>query len=451
MIPRYTRPEMARIWSDENRFRTWLAVEVAATETLAAAGIVPKEAAKAIHARAGFNVDRIFQIEAEVKHDVIAFTTAVAEIVGPHARWFHYGLTSNDVVDTAQALLIQQASSLIAGDLERLAEVFERRAWEFKDTPMIGRTHGIHAEPITFGFKIANWYSETQRNIARFEAATEDLRVGKFSGAVGTFAHLTPELEEKMCARLGLKAAAVSSQVIQRDRHAHYLATLATIASTLDKIATEIRHLQRTEVREAEEYFSEKQKGSSAMPHKRNPVTCEQISGLARVVRSNAQAGFENVALWHERDISHSSVERIIIPDSTTLADYLLNKTATLIETMFVYPERMLANLESTRGLVFSGQLLLDLVESGVAREDAYRLVQSHAMRAWKENLDFRELILNDPEISGRVPRAKIERAFDLKRQLKNIDKIFARVFPSKTTVKKDAPSSKKKTGKRKK
>ena len=451
MIPRYTRPEMARIWSDENRFRTWLAVEVAATETLAAAGIVPKDAAKAIHARAGFNVDRIFEIEAEVKHDVIAFTTAVAEIVGPHARWFHYGLTSNDVVDTAQALLIQQASSLIAGDLERLAEVLERRAWEFKDTPMIGRTHGIHAEPITFGFKIANWYSETERNIARFQSAAEDLRVGKFSGAVGTFAHLTPELEEKMCARLGLKAAAVSSQVIQRDRHAQYLATLATIASTLDKIATEIRHLQRTEVREAEEYFSEKQKGSSAMPHKRNPVTCEQISGLSRVVRSNAQAGFENVALWHERDISHSSAERIIIPDSTTLADYLLNKTANLIETMFVYPERMLANLESTRGLVFSGPLLLDLVESGVSREDAYRLVQSHAMRAWKENLDFHELIVNDPEIRGRVPKAKIERAFDLKRQLKNIDKIFARVFPNKTAVRKSSASSKKKAAKRKK
>ena len=451
MIPRYTRPEMARIWSDENRFRTWLAVEVAATETLAAAGIVPKEAAKAIRARAGFNVDRISQIEAEVKHDVIAFTTAVAEIVGPHARWFHYGLTSNDVVDTAQALLIQQASSLIAGDLERLAEVLERRAFEFKDTPMIGRTHGIHAEPITFGFKIANWYSETQRNIARFGAAAEDLRVGKFSGAVGTFAHLTPELEEKMCARLGLKAAAVSSQVIQRDRHAHYLATLATFASTLDKIATEIRHLQRTEVREVEEYFSEKQKGSSAMPHKRNPVTCEQISGLARVVRSNAQAGFENVALWHERDISHSSAERIIIPDSTTLADYLLNKTANLIETMFVYPERMMANLESTRGLVFSGQLLLDLVESGVSREDAYRLVQSHAMRAWKENLDFHELILNDAEIRGRVPQAKIERAFDLSRQLKNIDKIFARVFPNKAAVKKDTAPSKKKVTKRKK
>jgi adenylosuccinate lyase len=451
VIPRYTRPEMARIWSDENRFRTWLAVEVAATETLAAAGIVPKEAAKAIHARADFNVARIFEIEAEVKHDVIAFTTAVAEIVGPHARWFHYGLTSNDVVDTAQALLIQQASALIASDLVRLAEVLERRAWEFKDTPMIGRTHGIHAEPITFGFKIANWYSETQRNIVRFKAATEDLRVGKFSGAVGTFAHLTPELEEQMCARLGLKAAAVSSQVIQRDRHAFYLATLATIASTLDKVATEIRHLQRTEVREAEEFFSEKQKGSSAMPHKRNPITSEQISGLARVVRSNAQAGFENVALWHERDISHSSAERIIIPDSTTLADYLLNKTATLIETMIVYPARMTANLDSTRGLVFSGQLLLDLVESGISREDAYRLVQSHAMRAWKEDLNFHDLILNDSEISGRVPRAKIEGAFDLKRQLKNIDKIFSRVFSNKDVVKKNSAPSKKQVVKRKK
>ena len=444
MIPRYTRPEMARIWSDENRFRTWLAVEVAATETLAEAGIVPKDAAKAIRERADFNVERIFQIEAEVKHDVIAFTTAVAEIVGPHARWFHYGLTSNDVVDTAQALLIQQASSQIAGDLERLADVLEHRAWEFKDTPMIGRTHGIHAEPITFGFKIANWYSETQRNITRFKAAAEDLRVGKFSGAVGTFAHLSPELEERICARLGLKAAAISSQVIQRDRHAHYLATIAVIASTLDKIATEVRHLQRTEVREAEEFFSEKQKGSSAMPHKRNPVTCEQISGLARVVRSNAQAGFENVPLWHERDISHSSVERIIIPDSTTLADYLLSKTANLIETMFVYPKRMLANLNSTRGLVFSGQLLLDLVEAGVSREDAYRLVQSHAMRAWKEDLDFHDLVVNDPEITSRVSRAKIERAFDLKRQLRNIDKIFARVFPDRATKTRTESSGKK-------
>jgi len=432
LIPRYTRPEMGRIWSDENRFRNWLKVEVAATETLAAAGMVPKAAAKAIRERADFRVARIFEIEAEVRHDVIAFTTAVAEIVGPQARWFHYGLTSNDVVDTAQALLIQEASKVITQDLEALAAALERRAWEFKDTPMVGRTHGIHAEPITFGFKLANWYSETMRNIARFAAATEDMRVGKFSGAVGIFAHLTPELEEKICARLGLKAAAISSQVIQRDRHANYLATLAVIASTLDKIATEIRHLQRTEVREAEEFFGEKQKGSSAMPHKRNPITLEQISGLARVVRSNAQAGFENIPLWHERDISHSSVERVILPDSTTLTDYLLNKTTNLIETMFVYPQRMLANLESTRGLIFSGQLLLDLVEHGVSREDAYRLVQGHAMRSWKEGLDFRHEILSDKEITSRVPRKQIEYAFDLRRQLKNVDKIFARVFDDK-------------------
>lgn len=430
MIPRYTRPEMGRIWSDENRFRTWLRVEVAATETLAEAGLVPKAAARAIRKRADFDLKRIQEIEAEVRHDVIAFTTAVAEIVGPEARWFHFGLTSNDVVDTAQGLLIMQASEIIAGDLQTLSDTLKRRAWEFKNTPMIGRTHGIHAEPITFGFKLANWYSEVQRDIARFDCAADDMRVGKFSGAVGTFAHLSPDLEEKICARLGLRAAAISSQVIQRDRHAAYLATLAVIACTLDKIATEIRHLQRTEVREVEEYFSEKQKGSSAMPHKRNPVTGEQISGLARVVRSNAQAGFENVALWHERDISHSSVERIILPDSTTLVDYMLNQTTNLIETMFIYPDRMLANLETTGGLVFSGQLLLDLVEHGVSREDAYRMVQRHAMLAWKEGLNFRALVLNDPEITRRVPHKQIEAAFDLKRQLRNVDKIFARVFP---------------------
>ena len=447
MISRYTRPEMGRIWSEDNRFRTWLTVEVAATETLAEAGLVPKDAAKAIRERAGFKLERIQEIEAEIRHDVIAFTTAVAEIVGPQARWFHYGLTSNDVVDTAQALLIQQASAIIAEDLERLAEVLKRRAWEFKDTPQIGRTHGVHAEPITFGFKLANWYSETQRNIERFRAAAEGMRVGKFSGAVGTFAHLSPELEEKICARLGLKAADISSQIIQRDRHAHYLATLAVIASTLDKIATEIRHLQRTEVREAEEFFSEKQKGSSAMPHKRNPVTCEQISGLARVVRSNAQAAFENVPLWHERDISHSSVERVILPDSTTLVDYLLQKTTHLIDTMFAYPKRMLANLESTRGLVFSGQLLLDLVEHGVSREDAYRLVQGHAMRAWKEDLDFDQLVLDDKNITSRVPAKQIEHAFDLKRQLRNIDKIFARVFRTTSSIEKRSASAQKKKG----
>jgi adenylosuccinate lyase len=420
---------MGRIWNEENRFRAWLKVEIAASETLAEAGVVPRQAAKAIRELADFRLERIREIEAEVRHDVIAFTTAVAEFVGPESRWFHYGLTSNDVVDTAQALLIKEASAIIVADLRELAAVLERRAWEFKDTPMIGRTHGVHAEPITFGFKLANWYSETQRNIERFERAAEEMRVGKFSGAVGTFAHLSPDLEEKMCARLGIRAAAISSQVIQRDRHANYLATLAVIACTLDKIATEIRHLQRTEVREVEEFFSEKQKGSSAMPHKRNPVTCEQISGLARVVRSNAQAGFENVALWHERDISHSSVERVILPDSTTLVDYTLSKTTNLLNTMFVYPERMKANLESTGGLVFSGQLLLELVEHGISREDAYRLVQGHAMRAWKEGLNFRELISNDPHITHQVPERVIQRAFDLKRQLRNIDAIFGRVF----------------------
>jgi adenylosuccinate lyase len=429
LIARYTRPEMGRIWSDENKFRTWLEVEIAATETLAEAGLVPQSAAKAIREKGDIDVARINQIEAEVKHDVIAFTTAVAEKVGPESRWLHYGLTSNDVVDTAQALLVKQASVIIREDLAKLSDVLKRRAWEFKDTPMIGRTHGIHAEPITFGLKLANWYSEVQRDIERFEMAAEQMRVGKVSGAVGNAAHLGPEYEEKICRRLGLKVAAVSSQVIQRDRHAFYVATLAVIASTLDKIATEIRHLQRTEVREAEEYFSEKQKGSSAMPHKRNPVTCEQISGLARVVRSNAQAALENVALWHERDISHSSAERIILPDSTILVDYLLSKTTSLIDTLLVYPKRMLKNLESTGGLVFSGQLLLDLVEAGMLREDAYRLVQANAMRAWKEDLNFRELVMNDPEITSKVKRETLEHAFDLQRPLRNVDKIFQRVF----------------------
>lgn len=429
MISRYTRPEMGRIWTDENKFRCWLEVEISASVTLAEAGIVPADAAREIAERGDFDVKRIHQIEAEVKHDVIAFTTAVAEKVGPSARWFHYGLTSNDVVDTAQALQIKAASQIILKDLEKLRDVLHRRAHEFKHTPMIGRTHGIHAEPTTFGLKLANWYAEVLRDIARFERAAEEMRVGKLSGAVGNLAHLEPELEEKICHRLGLEPAPISSQVIQRDRHAYYVATLAVIASTLDKIATEIRHLQRTEVREAEEYFSEKQKGSSAMPHKRNPITCEQICGLARVVRSNSQAAFENVALWHERDISHSSVERIILPDSTILIDYLLQKTTNVVDTLMVYPKRMLSNLESTGGLVFSGQLLLDLAEHGMAREDAYRLVQAHAMRAWKSGLNFRELVMKDKKITKRVPPKKLEQAFNLKRQLRNVDKIFERVF----------------------
>jgi adenylosuccinate lyase len=443
LIARYTRPEMGRIWSEENKFRQWLAVEVAATETLAEAGLVPREAAKAIREKADFDLGRIYQIESEVKHDVIAFTTAVGEKIGPESRWLHYGLTSNDVVDTAQALQVKAASAIILDDLKRVREVLKQRAFEFKHTPMVGRTHGMHAEPITFGLKLANWYAEIDRDLARFERAAEEMRVGKFSGAVGNFAHLDPELEEKICARLGLQAAPISSQVIQRDRHANYLATLAVIASSLDKIAVEIRHLQRTEVREAEEFFSEKQKGSSAMPHKRNPVNFEQVSGLARVVRANAQAALENVALWHERDISHSSVERIILPDSTILADYMLARMATLIETLVVYPERMAANLDSTGGLVFSGQLLLDLVESGtLTREDAYRIVQRHAMRAWQNGDNFRQLIEHDPEIASRVSKEQIGRAFDLKRQLRNVDKIFTRVFGGPPPVGAENPAS---------
>jgi adenylosuccinate lyase len=429
VIARYTRPEIGRIWSEENRFRMWLRVEVAATETLADAGLVPQSAAKAIRERGDFDLARIHALEADVKHDVIAFTTAVAEKVGPESRWLHFGLTSNDVVDTAQALQVHEASLIIRNDLEALKTVLKRRALEFQSTPIIGRTHGVHAEPTTFGLKLANWYSEVERDIARFEHAAEDMRVGKVSGAVGTLAHLTPELEEEICSRLGLKTAAISSQVIQRDRHAFYLATLGVIASTLDKIAVEIRHLQRTEVREAEEYFSEKQKGSSAMPHKRNPVTCEQISGLARVVRSNALAALENVPLWHERDISHSSVERIILPDSTILADYLLHKTTTLLDTLLVYPKRMMQNLESSGGLIFSGQLLLDLAEAGMLREDAYRLVQKHAMEAWKNGTNFRDAVHGDLEIRGKLSEQQIARAFDLKRQLGNVDKIFERVF----------------------
>jgi len=422
---------MGQIWSEENKFRSWLQVEVAASETLAEAGIVPQSAARAIRAKgADFEVARIHQVEAEVKHDVIAFTTAVAEKVGTQSRWLHYGLTSNDVVDTAQALLVKQASAVLRAGIEKFLEVLERRALEFQHTPQIGRTHGVHAEPITFGLKIANWYSEMQRNLERFELAAGQMRVGKLSGAVGTGAHLDPKYEEQICKRLGLAPAAVSSQVIQRDRHAFYVATLAVIASTLDKIATEVRHLQKTEVREAEEYFSEKQKGSSAMPHKRNPVTCEQISGLARVVRGNVQPAFENIALWHERDISHSSVERVILPDSTILLDYLLAKTTTLVDTLLVYPERMLRNLHSTGGLVFSGQLLLDLVEAGVLREEAYRIVQRNAMQAWREEKNFRELIFADPDIASRVDHKTLERAFDLDRQLRNVDTIFKRVFP---------------------
>src|SRR5271170_6675993 len=427
LIARYTRHAMGAIWTEENKYRMWLAVESAASDTLAEDGIVPAEAAKAIRERGEIDVKRIQEIEAEVRHDVIAFTTAVAEKIGPESRWLHFGLTSNDVVDTAQALQIKAASTIITEGLNKLAAVLKKRAIEFKHTPTIGRTHGIHAEPTTFGLKLLNWYAEMRRNLQRFDAAAEQIRIGKLSGAVGTFGHLSPKHEERICEKLGLEPAPVATQVIQRDRHAHYISTLAIITSTLDKIAVEIRHLQRTEVREAEEYFSEKQKGSSAMPHKRNPITTEQISGLARVIRANAQAAYENVALWHERDISHSSVERVIFPDSTILTDYLLAKTANLIDTLLVYPARMLKNLESTGGLIFSGQLLLDLTEAGMLREDAYRLVQKHAMNAWQNDLVFRDLVSHDEAITNRLPN--LDNTFQWERQLANVDAIFDRVL----------------------
>ena len=434
MIPRYTRPEMGRIFDDENRFEQWLAVELAASEALAETGEVPAEAARALRQNAAFDVARIHEIEREVKHDVIAFTTAVAEKMAAagHAdasRWLHYGLTSNDVVDTAQALVLRQASALLRKGAEALLESLQRRAFEFKHTVQIGRTHGMHAEPITFGLKLALWYDEMKRNLSRLDAAAEDLRVGKISGAVGAFGHIGPEAEEKICARLGLKPADIASQVIARDRHAAWVAALAILTATLEKIALEIRHLQRSEVREAEEPFSAGQKGSSAMPHKRNPVTSEQICGLARVVRGNLNAALEDIALWHERDISHSSVERVILADSAILTDYMLAKTIWLIDGMQVYPERMLKNLESTHGLIFSGQLLLDLAAAGMLREEAYRLVQGHAMRAWETEGNFRASIEADKKVLSYLSLGQIQQAFSVARYLLHVDRIFARVF----------------------
>jgi len=435
MIERYTRPEMGAIWSDENKYRQWLEVEVATAEALALTNDVPPEAARMLRKHATFDLKRILEIEREVKHDVIAFTTAVSECMAAAdqaaaSRWLHYGLTSNDIVDTAQALMVRSASDLILRGINELAAVLKTRAFEFKDTVQIGRTHGMHAEPITFGLKLALWYDEVQRNFTRFSAAAEGMRVGKISGAVGTFGHIGPQAEERICQRLGLRPAAIASQVISRDRHANYVATLALVAATLEKVATEIRHLQRTEVREVEEPFAEGQKGSSAMPHKRNPVTCEQICGLARIVRSNAQAAFENIALWHERDISHSSVERIILPDTTTAVDYMLARTNWLISGLRVSPERMKRNLDLTHGLVFSGQLLLDLTAAGMLRETAYKLVQGHAMIAWGEDRDFRSAVESDPTIKQHLKPDALEDTFSVSRQLRYIDQIFQRVFP---------------------
>ncbi|MGE3277599.1 MAG: adenylosuccinate lyase [Vicinamibacterales bacterium] len=429
MIPRYTNPEMGRIWSQERRYETWLAVELAAADAMAEAGIVPAEAARELREKGAFDIARIDAIEQVTHHDVIAFTTSVAEKVGPAARWLHFGLTSSDVVDTAQALQLVEATDLILRLVDGLREAVKARALEHRRTAMIGRTHGVHAEPMTFGLKLAMWYDELGRDRARLERAREAVRVGKISGAVGTFAHLDPAIEEAVCRRLGLEPAPISTQVIQRDRHAELLSALAITAASLETFALEIRGLQKTEIGEAEEPFAKGQKGSSAMPHKRNPIGCEQIVGLARLLRANATAGFENVALWHERDISHSSVERVILPDSFIALDHMLRRFTRIVAGMVVYPERMRENLARSRGVVFSGQILLELARRGISREQAYEWVQRNAMRAFHEQTDFKGLLLADAEVTAVLPAAEIEKAFDLDEQLRNVDRVFERVF----------------------
>jgi adenylosuccinate lyase len=429
MIPRYSRPEMARLWSDESRFEAWLRVELAATEVLAERGVVPREALDAIRARARFDVKRIEEIEREVQHDVIAFVSNVAEAVGPEGRWLHYGLTSSDVVDTALSMLMRDALDVIHADVVDLMDAVRERAFRHKHAAMIGRTHGVHAEPMTFGLKLALWHAELQRQLARLERARNTIAVGKLSGAVGTFSHLPPEVEEAVCRRLGLLPAPASSQVLQRDRHAEVLGTLALLAASLEKFATEIRALQKTEVREVEEPFGSGQKGSSAMPHKRNPVGCEQVAGLARLLRANSLAALENVALWHERDISHSSVERVIVPDSFLALDHMLARFTRIVKGMVVDEARMRRNLELGRGLVFSGQLLLELTARGMRREDAYRIVQGHAMEAWKSEGDFKERVLQDSELRAVLKQEELADVFRLERYLTHVDAIFERVF----------------------
>jgi adenylosuccinate lyase len=429
MISRYTGPEMGSIWSDQRRYETWLEVELAAADAMADAGIVPAEAAKELRAKAAFTISRIEEIEQTTQHDVIAFTTAVAEQVGAAARWLHFGLTSSDVVDTAQALQMRQACDLIVRDVAGLMEAVRQRAEEHRRTPMIGRTHGVHAEPMTFGVKLALWYAELQRDLDRVLRAREVISVGKISGAVGTFAHLDPDIEARVCERLGLAPAPVSSQIIQRDRHAELLTALAITAASLEKFALEIRGLQKTEIGEVEEPFGKGQKGSSAMPHKRNPVGCEQITGLARLIRSNAMAALENVALWHERDISHSSVERVILPDSFIALDHMLRRFTRIVRGMVVHPERMMENLSRSRGVVFSGTVLLELARRGVSRELAYVWVQRNAMRSFDEQRDFKTLLLADPDLTRVLTPTDIDRAFDLGNQLRNVDAIFSRVF----------------------
>jgi adenylosuccinate lyase len=429
MIPRYTNPEMGRIWSDQRRYETWLQVEVAAVDAMARAGIVPADAARDIREKGAFDIARIEEIERVTQHDVIAFTTSVAEHVGPSARWLHFGLTSSDVIDTAQALQMRDACDLLLKKIAELMEAVHRRAEEHRRTPMIGRTHGVHAEPMTFGLKLALWYAELSRDMTRLQRAREVVAVGQLSGAVGTFAHLPPTVEADACRQLGLGVAPVSSQVIQRDRHAELFAAIAITGSSLEKFALEIRGLQKTEIGEVEEPFAKGQKGSSAMPHKRNPIVCEQIVGMARLLRGNLVAAIENNALWHERDISHSSVERVILPDSVIVLDHMLRRMTRVVDGMVVYPERMRENLERSRGVVFSGTVLLELARRGVSREQAYEWVQRNAMRSFHDKVDFKTLLLADSDVTKVVPPVEIERAFDLQDQLKHVDDIFNRVF----------------------
>ncbi|HEV2911925.1 MAG TPA: adenylosuccinate lyase [Pyrinomonadaceae bacterium] len=429
MITRYTLPRMGALWSEAARFQKWLDVELAVCEVHAEMGTIPREALSEIKSRAHFTVERINEIEKTTDHDVIAFTTALAESIGEAARFVHYGLTSSDVVDTANALLLRDACGLLIERTDALMAVLKQRAFEFKRTPQVGRTHGVHAEPTSFGLVFALWYDEMRRNRERLERALQTVSVGKISGAVGAFAHLSPEVEERVCARLGLRPAPVSTQIVQRDRYAEYLSTLAIVASSLDKFALQVRHWQRTEVREAQEQFKRGQKGSSAMPHKRNPILSERICGMARVVRGYSLTGLENVALWHERDISHSSAERVVLPDSSIALDYMLARAATLFDGLVVYPERMLENLRATRGLVFSGQLLLALVRAGASREAAYEWVQRSAMKVWDEGGDFQTLAAADPDIKTHLAPDEIERVFALDTYLGQVDAIFARVF----------------------
>jgi adenylosuccinate lyase len=423
---------MGRIWSDQRKYEKWLQVELAAADAMAAAGIVPTDAARTLREKGGFDIARIEEIEKTTQHDVIAFTTSVAEHAGPSARWLHFGLTSSDVVDTAQALQMVEACDLILRDMTALAEAIRVRAFEHRQTPMIGRTHGVHAEVMTFGLKLALWHAELGRDLERVRRARQIVRVGKISGAVGTFAHLDPAIEEAVCERLGLEPAPISSQVIQRDRHAELLTALAITAASLEKFALEIRGLQKTEIGEVEEPFGKGQKGSSAMPHKRNPIGCEQIVGLARLLRANAMAALENVALWHERDISHSSVERVILPDSFIALDHMLRRFTRIVSGMVIHTDRMLENLKRSRGVVFSGQVLLELARRGISREQSYEWVQRNAMRSADERQDFKALLLADRDIAGVLPAAEIEKAFDVREQLRNVDAIFDRVFKDK-------------------